>query len=193
MVGMLKRMTRKNKFLLLSIPVAIVLLGCIVYEYGILRVESEMQSISEVESIKSATLGKYVRLIAEKPDLEKIIAALQESRKAEDAKLIEGHTPALAAATLQNIVKGKIIGAGGTVSSERIDKPEELGVAQLKVIGVIFDATLPDTGALNNMLYSLETGIPCLLVREIECRIMNWREPKQLSIRMKVSALMAGS
>jgi hypothetical protein len=178
--------------LLLSIPVAIVLLGCVVYEYGILRVESEMQSISEVESIKSATLGKYVRLIAEKPDLEKRIAALQESKKEEETKLIEGQTPALAAATLQNIVKGKIIGAGGTVSSERIDKPEELGVAQLKVIGVIFDATLPDTGALNNMLYSLETGIPCLSVRELECRIMNWREPKQLSIRMKVSALIAG-
>jgi hypothetical protein len=185
-------MIQKNKLLLLSIPVALVLLGGVIYKYGILRAEAEMQSINEVESMKSAKLEKYVRLIAEKPALERRIAALEEGRKAEETKLIEGQTPALAAAALQNIVKGLIIGAGGTVTSERIDKPEELGVTHLKVIGVIFHATLPDTGALTNMLYSLETGTPCLSVRDFECRIMNSREPKQLSIQMKVSALMAG-
>jgi len=185
-------MNRKNNILIPVLAVAFVLMGLVIYEYGILRVKAKIDSIEEITSLKKATLEKCIRLISEKPDLEKRVSSLRESRKSEDQKLIEGRTPALAAAVLQNIVKGKIISARGTVSSERIDKPETLGAGKLKIISVIFDATMPDTGALINMLYSIETSTPYLLVRELDCKSMNWKEPKQLSIRLKISALMDG-
>lgn len=185
-------MNRCDRFLLVAVPIALILLGLTIYKYGFLRVVAEMNTVAESEAMKTATLEKYVRLIAEKPELEKKIAALQEVRKAEGTKLVEGKTPALAAAALQNIVKQKIMSSGGTVLSERAERPEELGVGNLKTISVSFEATEPDSGALTKMLYATETSTPFLIVRELECRIMDWREPKQLSVRLKISALTSG-
>lgn len=185
-------MNRRNRFLVLAVPVALILLGFVVYQYGVLRVMDEMSTITESEAMKTATLDKYARLITERPDVEKKIAALQEAMQAEDSKLVDGKTPALAAAALQNIVKEKIMSSGGTVLSERAEKPEELGIGNLKTISVTIEAREPDTGALTRMLYAIETGTPFLIVRELECRIMDWREPKQLSVHLKISALTSG-
>lgn len=185
-------MSRRNRFLIMMVPIALILLGFVVYQYGFLPIEAEMNTITDTEAIKTATLEKYARLIAEKPDLEKKIAVLQEARKAQDTKLVEGKTPALAAAALQNIVKEKILSSGGTVLSERAEKPEDIGIGNLKMISVTFKATEPDSGALARMLYATETSTPFLIVRELECRITDWREPKQLSVHLKISALING-
>ena len=50
----------------------------------------------------------------------------QERRKTETAKLIEGETFSLAAASLQEMVKGIITSRGGVISSERMGKEEDM-------------------------------------------------------------------
>ena len=83
----------------------IILVGFLAYQYGYLRIQSDLAAIREEQAIKTKTLEKYINLISEKPSLEKKLAALKETRKADDSKLIEGQTPSLAAAQLQDIVK----------------------------------------------------------------------------------------
>jgi len=181
---------RKSKILIVSIPLITILAGLLIYQYGYLRIREEIASIKEEQDIKTTTLEKYMNLISEKPFLEEGIASLRETREADDTKLIEGQTPSLAAAQLQEIVKNTITEKGGTISSERVGKPEDLG--RFKVINVSIDAIISDSRALSEILYSLETRTPYLLVKELDARIRNYRNPRELMVKLNVSAITGG-
>jgi hypothetical protein len=176
-----------SRTLLIGLPLVAVLLGWVFYEYGYVRVETEVASLRETQAVKEKTLQKYLSLIARKPELDRKLASLKELRNADESKLIQGQTPTLAAAALQNTVKGMLTGRGGTISSERVEKPEDLG--KFKVITISIDAVLPDVKALSEALYSIETQTPYLMVSEVDSRVRNIREPRELMVRLKVSGI----
>ena len=180
-------MQKRNRTLILTIPLMVVLFGFMFYEYVYLRIQSDMVSIKESQSIKTRTLEKYISLIAEKPDIEKNLAALKESRKAEDVKLIEGDTLSLASAALQEMVKDIVTRSGGTISSQRVGKPEDMG--KFKMITVSMDTILPEPRALRDILYAIETQTPYLVVKDLDARIRNYRDPRDLVVKLDVSAL----
>lgn len=178
---------KRNRIIVLGIPLILILLGLILYEYGYLRIQSKIASIKEDQALKIKTLEKYTALINERPQLEKELNSLKELRRADDPKLIEGQTLSLAAATLQDMVKGIIVERGGTISSERVGKPEDHG--KFKIINVSIDAVLPDVRALSDILYSIETRTPYLIVKELDTRVRDYRNPKELMVKLDVSAL----
>jgi hypothetical protein len=180
----------KNKTFIITMPLMAILLGLVMYQFIYLRIRTDVAFIKEGQSIKTKTLEKCITLISEKPQLEKKLVSLKETRKADDSKLIEGQTPSLAAATLQDIVKNTVTGSGGTISSERVGKPENLG--KFNVISVSIDTVLPDSRALSDILYSLETRTPYLIVKEIDIRIRNYRNPRELMVKLDVSAITGG-
>jgi Type II secretion system (T2SS), protein M subtype b len=183
-------MKKKSLLVKIAIPVIAVLSALVLYQYGYLRITSELSLLEEAEALKAKALAKSIQLIEQKPQFETRLAALREVRQAENSKLIEGQTPTVAAATLQNKVKAFITGKGGTILSERVEKPEDQG--PFKVISVSIDATLPDARALGDILYAIETQVPYLSVREMDTRVRNPRDPRELSVRLKVSALTGG-
>jgi hypothetical protein len=180
-------MKRRSKIIATAIPILAILAGLAAYDYAYLPVLEREAALREMQDAKLKTLEKSADLLASKPALEKRLAELREARKAEDAKLIEGQTPSLAAAALQNAVKGTIMGRGGTLSSERVEKPDDL--ARFRLITINVDAGLPDVRALSDTLYTIETRTPWLVIREIDARVKNFREPRELTVRMKISAL----
>ena len=212
-------MKRNKRLLIIAVPVAVILFVFVVYQYIYVGVMSDIASIREQQDAKMATLTKYITLIAEKPELEKQLAALKEQSKAQDVKLINGEPISLASANLQGLVKGVVSGRSGTISSERIGKPEDLekppaaqaGAAtpaakapvvkkadkpvaslKLQVLGVSIDSVLPDTSALSDILYSLETRTPYIVVKELDVRVRNFREPRDLMVRIDATGLYEG-
>lgn len=183
-------MKNKNKMLFIAVPVMLILLGSVFYEYGYLQVRSQLNDLEDNVSVKTKMLTKYKTIIAQKAELEKRLAALIELRKTEILKTIEGQTPSIAAASLQDMVKGMITARGGTISSERAEKLEETG--KFKIITVTIDAVLPDTRALADAIYAIETQSPYLVIREMDTRIRAFKEPRDLTIKLKVSALTGG-
>lgn len=181
---------KRSKTLIITIPLMVTLLGLVMYQFVYLRTQANVALIKEGQSIKTKTLEKYITLISEKPQLGEKLVLLKESRKADDSNLIEGQTPSLAAATLQDIVKNTVTGSGGTISSERVVKPEDLG--KFKVISVSIDTVLPDSRALSDILYSLETRTPYLIVKELDIRIRDFRNPRELMVKLDVSAITGG-
>jgi len=181
---------KRSKTLIITIPLMVVVLGFIIYENVYVRIQTEVATIKENELIKTKTLEKYISVISEKPQLEKKVVSSKEARKAEDLKIIEGQTFSLASATLQDMVKGTVTERGGTISSERVGKPEDLG--KFKVISVSIDAVFPDSRALSDVLYSIETRTPYLTVKELDIRVRNYREPKELMVKLDVSAITSG-
>jgi len=178
---------RRSKILIIVVPCTLILLCFVIYEYVFLAIREEKAAVEELHAVKTKSLEKYVTLIARKPYLEKRLAMLKEIRKADNGKTIEGQTVSLAAAVLQDIVKGIIIGRGGTISSERIEKPE--GSGGFKIISVSIDAIMPDTGSLSEALFAIETQMPFLIIKEIDTRVKNYRDPKDLLLKLKVSAI----
>ncbi|MDD4997859.1 MAG: type II secretion system protein GspM, partial [Syntrophales bacterium] len=181
---------KNSKILLFLIPVMAILAGFAFYDYVYIPVRDEMRSIEEMKEAKMITLNKYIDALARKPSLEKAIASLRDRRSAEEAKMVEGQTPSVAAANLQNLVKEIIVGKGGTVSSERMEKPEELG--RFKVVTVSIETIVPETKALTDMLVLMESQPVSLFVRELDVRIRNMREPRDLTARFRISALNVG-
>lgn len=185
-----KRMKIKSKLLVMSIPVIIVLAGLVAYQYGYQGVKNEMSSMKEMQASKTKILEKYISLIAEKPYLEKQLDSLKEERKTDDSKIIDAQTLSIAAASLQETVKALITSRGGSITSERVEKPDNLG--NFKVINVSIDAIVPDTRALSDLLYGVETRTPHLIIKEVDTRVRNFRDPRELMVKIRVSALTGG-
>jgi hypothetical protein len=185
-----RKMKIKSKFLVLSIPVITILAGLVAYQYGYRGVKNEMSSMQEMQASKTRMLEKYIILITEKPYLEKQLDSLKEERKVDDLKIIDAQTLSIAAASLQETVKAIITGRGGSITSERVEKPDNLG--NFKVINVSIDAIVPDTRALSDLLYGVETRTPYLIIKEVDTRVRNFRDPKELMVKIRVSALTGG-
>jgi hypothetical protein len=183
-------MLKNSKLLLWLIPFLVILLGFALYDYVYLSIQAEMQTLDELKESKQKTLEKYISVIKQKGALEDKINALKESRKSRETTTVEGQTPSVAAANLQNMVKSIITSKGGTVSSERAEKSVDL--SHLKVITVSIDTILPETKALYDILYLLETHPVTLLIRELDVRVRNMREPRELTVKFKVSAMNMG-
>jgi hypothetical protein len=83
-----------------------------------------------------------------------------------------------------------ITARGGTISSERVEKPEDLG--KFKVVTVSIDAVVPDSRVLSDALYAMETQTPYLVVRELDTRVRNYTQPRDLMVRLKVSGMTGG-
>ena len=178
---------KKNKTLLFAIPLILVLAGLLFYQHVYMGIRSDIASIKDREEIKTKTLEKYISLIAEKPLLEKRLDSLREDRKAEASNLIEGQTLSLTAASLQETVKDIVTRSGGTISSERVGKPEDL--EGFKIITVSMDTILPDPRALRDILYAIETRTPYLVIKDIDIRIRNYKDPREQVVKLDVSAL----
>jgi hypothetical protein len=183
-------MKRKSKFIIISIPLIIILAVGVIYEYGIMGIREEVSAINDLKMSKIKTLRKYTEAIAQKSTLEKQILELKDKRKGEDAKIITAQTPAIAAADLQNSIKGIIAGRGGTINSERMEKAEELG--KFKVINVVLDVIFPDVRALSDTLFAIETQTPYLVVKELDVRVRNYTDPKDLIVKLEIAALTGG-
>ena len=181
---------KKSKLLVFSIPLIIILFILVAYRYGYLEVRAKEASVKEEEAARLKMLAKYMALLAGKPELEKELAALKETRKSENSQLLEGQTPSIAAAALQETVKGMITGRGGTISSERIGKSEALG--KFIVLNISMDTTIPDVRALADILYAIEARTPSLVVKEVDARVKNFKEPKELLVKLDISALTTG-
>lgn len=171
-------------------PAAVILLGLGFHDYVYTAVRAKLTSLQEIRESKQKTLEKYINTISQKHVLENRIHALKESRKSEEANMVEGQTPSVAAANLQNMIKGIIVGKGGTISSERVEKPENL--RRLHVVTVSVDAILPQTKALHDILHLFDTHRVTLLMRELDVRVRNLRDPRELMVKFRVSALNSG-
>jgi hypothetical protein len=178
---------KRNTTLLITVPLMVVLIGLALYQYVYVGIQADVASIKEEQALKTEMLEKYITLISEKSPLEETIVTLKEIRIAEGLKLVEGQTLSLAAATLQDTVKEIITSRGGTISSERVGKPEDH--ENFKIITVSVDSVLPDPGTLSDILYSIETEIPYLAITQLDVRVRNFRNPRELMVKLSVSAL----
>jgi general secretion pathway protein M len=109
-------------------------------------------------------LGRYQHLAAARPELEAQIAQLEQGRGAQGTYLT-GSTDALAAAELQNRVKGIIDANGGKLRSIQSVAGKADGDFQPVTIRVQLVAPI---AALQSTLYQLESTKPYLFLGNVD-------------------------
>ncbi len=183
-------MKQKNRLVIIAAPLIALLFVLVFYQYGYEKISSEMASVRQMEVEKTKTLAKYMAVVSQRKPLEAQLAALKERRKADDAKFIGTEAANLSAVALSDMVKGQITAVGGTVSSVRVDKSGDLG--KFKVVNVAIDAVLPDPRGLVNALYGVETRVPYVIVKDMDIRVTDFKNPRQIMVILKVAALSGG-
>ncbi|MDD5711901.1 MAG: type II secretion system protein GspM [Smithellaceae bacterium] len=184
-------MKGKSKILLWTVSVMTILVVLVFYEYGYKGVSEALREAENKYQTESHTLAKYMTMIAERPGMERELVMLTERKRTEGNKTIEGRTPFSAAAVLQSTIKGILTARGGTIASDRSENPADAG--RFKVVTVVVDAIMPDIAALNDALYTIETQRPYVVIREIDVRIRDFQNPKELVVKLRVSGLTGGS
>lgn len=183
-------MTQKKKRLLIEVVIGLALLGLTGYEYGYKALRENFSDAKETRSVKTRTLDKYTSLLGQKSGLEKELTGLKEELKKEEAKLMEWQGPALAAANLQNTIKDIVTSNGGNITTERVNKAEEKG--NYKIVSVGMDVLVPDTSALTSILFGIETRSSYYRISSLDIRVNDLKSPRELTVRLDVSALMKG-
>jgi hypothetical protein len=213
--------TRNRRLMIIAVPVLVILAALVFYDYVYLGVRSELSSIRDEQDLKMKTLTKYLILISQGSEYEKKLADLKEKAKAQSARFVPGEPVSIASANLQALVKGIVIERKGILTSERIGKPEDLEKApaqppaaplpapvvrgqavkkapvtaeppRIQVLSISIDATVPDAAALSDILYSIETRSPDLVIKELDVRVRNFREPRELLVKIDVIGLYEG-
>ncbi len=180
-------MKPKSKLLTWAIPVMILLSAYALYEYGIADLYRRASDTREQYALEMKMVEKYSRMIARKPALEKQYDALKQRRKDEESKMFAAQTVAIASANLQNAVKSLIAERGGVINSERMEKTQEDG--KFKILSVSVDAVFPDVRTLAETLAAIESQAPYLVLKEVDVRVRNYTDPKDLMVKLKVAAL----
>jgi general secretion pathway protein M len=170
---------------LLSRILAVALLGGLLLAgYGLVLapVMTAYRDVGQGIEQSQLLLQRYRSLAGERPELSARLAVL-EQRAAKAGGYLKGPSDALAAAELQDYVRGVIEGAGGSLRSTQIlpasaiDSTVPLRRATLRIqLGI-------DIKGLQKVLYKLETGQPYLFFDQLTVRQQRLRrrsnEPEQ--------------
>lgn len=178
---------KKSNTLKFSIPIAIVFIIWTVYEYGYIPLRDDIQEIQELKSAKLETLRKYEKTIDEIPRLEAELESLSEERKKISQFLIEGQTHSVASSALQDSIKNIISSRGGTTQGQRVEKTTDMD--KFKVVSVNTNLQVNDVKMLLDILYAIQLNKPAISIKEIDIRVINFKEPRQLLLSLTTTGL----
>ncbi len=176
-----------NRRIVAAGAVIFILTALTIYRYGVVYLGERLEQVREEREMKVKTLSKYRALLSKRESISQDVAGLKRLLKDEELKLLSGNTPALASASLQEIIKQIITAKGATISSERVEKTEDYD--GYRVVSVSVDMIVDGISSLNEIIYSIESRTPYMVIRELDVRVRNYRNPAQLTVRLKVSGL----
>ena len=139
---------------------------------------------------KRERLTRLYRVAALRDGLQARLSALRRTQ-ADSGVFLDGSTPALAAARLQDRVSRLAGQTGGEVRSVQSLKPEPGdGVTRIAVKARVTG----DVRALQELLYALETGRPLIFVEDLEVRARLRRGETGLALdpELTVNLTLAG-
>ena len=166
---------------------ALVVASLLAYEYGYTPLAEQYGQMGEEIHISQLRQGKSRLKIEEKPMLENKIHQLNDRLKNFDQSLLPGQKPALAAASLQKIVKTIISRSRAAVTSEKIQQPVDVGQYTRIPVQVSLRCLVSELGEI---LYQIENYKVGLTVTEMTVRVMNPRDPSEVETSLIVEGMI---
>ncbi len=180
----MRKTLREKIIIILGAMVAILV---VVYEYGYTPLAERYDELGEEIHAGQLRQGKSRLKIEQKPLLENKVNQLNDRLKNFDQSLLPNQKPALAAASLQKIVKTIISRNRATVTSEKIQQPVDVGRYSRIPVQVSLRCLVSE---LENILYQIENYQIGLTVTEMTVRVMNPRDPSEVEASMIVEGMI---
>lgn len=167
----------------------IVLVAALVVRPLVERYNNNRALIAELED----RILRFEAIATDQAALEQRLAAVKQSMNLSELTL-QADSATLAAADLQERVKGAVQAAGGSLTSTQILEPEKVSSFERVSVNVRMTGSTP---AVQESLHALESGRPLLVIddllvvtRRTTVRLGNRRQTEQqdwLDVRFKVS------
>lgn len=175
---------RKTIGILLSL---IVVVG--IYVWGIVPWIETKKKMEEEIKMKQHLILKYQEYINGRKYLEEDLKILKARLENTKKRLIEGETPQLASANLQEIIKRIATSKDVQIRSFRILEPKDLNYFRKISIQIDFNPT-PSLLNLAQFLNEIENHEKMLAVSEMDLLVFNIRMPNNIQGNLIISGWM---
>lgn len=145
------------------------------------------EQIREEIPVKLKQLEKYHQFIAEKSRFEENLKSVKALSSRSMAKLLAGDTAPLAAANLQDILKTLSAKNQIAIKSEKVLNPIPNGSFEQIPVQIEFMSSITN---LTNFLYDMEAYEKLLIPTDLDIRVINRRNPQDISVVIVVAGLM---
>ena len=143
-------------------------------------------------ALNQRILLKYAEILQTRKTVEEGLAGTQKQREEIQKRLIQGETPQLGAAHLQDLVKRLAEKNNLGLRSFRNLDPKEVGSFRRISVQIEFNP-LSSMQNLTQFLYELEHQEQELMISEMDLLVFNPRMPNTIQGNLIISGLMKGS
>ncbi|MBW2148193.1 MAG: type II secretion system protein M [Deltaproteobacteria bacterium] len=143
----------------------------------------DQQRIQNEIPIQRQVLAKYSRMAAARQHMEGRLEELTRMREALHQRLLEGNTPALAAAGLQDMLQKMANEHKVVVRVMRVVQPRPLEMYMGIPVLIEVQTRIP---GLTAFLYSIENNQRLLRVGKLEIRVIDLRKPLDIRATLMV-------
>jgi len=157
------------------------------YLFAVVPVQAAFDRVEASIADLRYQLARYTQIAAARPPLEKQMAELEE-RKPLEGDLVAGTNAALAAATMQELLKAVVTENGGELVSAQALEAEPAGDLERVAMKIELKG---DIEALHAILHRIESGKPVLFVDHLELRPLGSRNAEAKLGATKPVALAA--
>lgn len=169
------RISRRKGLWVLAGLTIVILIGTVV----ILPMTEGVKRMKEETQVKRMTLAKYSQFLQNRKAIEEELERRRRQYEALQMKLLEGETPQLAAAQLQEMVKRVLDRNGMTIRGFRILEPKEGPFYQRISIQIDFNP-VNNLLSLIQFIYDIENHEKSLMISEMDLLVPNPRMPNQI-------------
>ena len=181
----LKMKSRREKSLVLAALLTAVMV--LTVKFIVNPILETQEQIREEIPVKLKQLEKYHQFIAEKSRFEENLKSVKALSSRSMAKLLAGDTAPLAAANLQDILKTLSAKNQIAIKSEKVLNPIPNGSFEQIPVQIEFMSSITN---LTNFLYDMEAYEKLLIPTDLDIRVINRRNPQDISVVIVVAGLM---
>jgi len=164
----------------------------LLYTFGILPLVEAKKKAEEEILLKKKALVRYEEYLGNRKLFEEELNRTQQQYDVIQRRLLDGETPQLGSANLQEVVRRLSEKAGVSIRSFRMLEPKEIDVYRKVSIQIDFN---PNNSMLNlgQFIYDIENHEKELMISEMDLLVLNIRMPNQIQGSMVISGLMKGA
>ncbi|MCX8119136.1 MAG: type II secretion system protein GspM [Desulfobacterota bacterium] len=145
----------------------------------LLSLREEMRRMEEETLVKKMTLAKYSQFLQNRRSIEEELDRTRKQYESLQQRLLDGETPQLAAAQLQEMVKKALDRNGMAIRGFRILEPKESPFYQRISIHIDFNP-VNNLLSLVQFIHDIEHHEKALVISEMDLLVPNPRMPNQI-------------
>lgn len=183
-------MIKNSKILTIVLPLTAILVCYAAYEYGYVTLASSIMELRETREQKEKMLFKYVAAISKRQQIASTLHFLRPVKTNNDEGIIKEPLPTGAMKNLRSTLKEIITRNGGQMNGDKDTQPVKSGLYLIYETEV--DTMLPDTRALNEIVYAIESHTKYMVIKNMDVRVTNPNFPRELAVKFKIAAIGIG-